>query len=732
MSEQFKRKNSCLPFAFRFMNFDGVFFNTSDFELTDKSLGKGAFGKVYIVKNNKDDKEYAAKIIEVEDFFNGREQMLFLRESLILYNLHHPSIVHFIGINFQSFLDPRQMSPTIITEFLPNGSLKEILDKEKKSIADPGWNPTKKYISLIGISNAMRYLHKHGILHRDLKPENILIDENYYPRVCDFGLSKCFPESLSKSMELTMTKNVGTPIYMAPEILQDEEENSTEKSEIHSGISVDVYAFGILAYEIMTGKEPYSELGKIRYFTLATKIVSGYRPPMTPDVSDKMKDLITRCWSQISSERPSFEEVYSELVNDFSYSNEDIDEDEVNEYILTISEKEDELNSIHKVTSKSETKESHDNADLTNQINDIKEKLNDNQLLIKETNMILQMVLNNDDDHPITKVGELLLFLTKENLQSKEPINDSHDYIFAPDETSNLQDLLHKQNVENIEIKSNIIEVLFKNSSLKSPKFLSILKKFPNTTFQIQSSSIKLNDILSDLSDLKRSINKMIIEFFLDENSIEKVTKNQESIDLIKFSPSVSSIDRNSFKGFSSLTSVFIPSSVKSIGSCAFIKCTSLKYVFISASTTSIASDSFKECSSLILIAIPASASIDIKSSVKKIINKKDDEALFEFGRALTKGEGVPVDKDEGAKYIKMAMEKGNVKAKKFENPSQVDDISRDTAIFLAQAYYKADLHEDMHKMMLYAIQKNPKLNEDERITLTYFQRRISKCQQKR
>ena len=69
--------------------------------------------------------------------------------------------------------------------YLPNGSLIELLDKEKNSLADMNWTPTKKYISLIGIAAAMRYLHENNIIHRDLKPQNILIDADYYPRVCD-------------------------------------------------------------------------------------------------------------------------------------------------------------------------------------------------------------------------------------------------------------------------------------------------------------------------------------------------------------------------------------------------------------------------------------------------------------------------------------------------------------------------------------------------------------------
>ena len=185
------------------MNIEDVFFDTIDYELEPTKLGKGSYGTVYVVENLKNNEKYAAKIFDIDNGFDGHDQMLFLRESLILHKLDHPSIVKFIGINFKSFSDPNKFEPTIITEFLPNGSLKDNLNKERSSLSNPNWTPTKKYINMLGIVHAMRYLHEQGIAHRDLKPENILVDSNFYPRVCDFGLSKAFSKTLSKSFHLT-------------------------------------------------------------------------------------------------------------------------------------------------------------------------------------------------------------------------------------------------------------------------------------------------------------------------------------------------------------------------------------------------------------------------------------------------------------------------------------------------------------------------------------------------
>ncbi|KAK8837550.1 hypothetical protein M9Y10_036550 [Tritrichomonas musculus] len=121
-----------------------------------------------------------------------------------------------------------------------------------------------------------------------------------------------------------MTGQIGTPLYMAPELLRGEDCYSA---------SVDVYAFSILAYEIVTGEEPFSELGEnISPFGFAHKVINGHRPKLSGSVSEKMKNLLTRCWSENPEDRPSFEEIFSEL-SDFSYFDETVDEDEVQAFL---------------------------------------------------------------------------------------------------------------------------------------------------------------------------------------------------------------------------------------------------------------------------------------------------------------------------------------------------------------------------------------------------------------
>ena len=160
------------------MQNEGAFFDTNDYELQKKKLGNGTYGSVYIANNVNNHKKYATKFIKIDNGFNGPQQMLLIQKSSLICKLKHPSIAKFVGVNFQSFTDPNKFEPSIMTKYCRHGSLKRVFDNEKKGIIDNNWTPTKKCISLLGISDALRYLHQNGIVHHDLKPENVLIGRN--------------------------------------------------------------------------------------------------------------------------------------------------------------------------------------------------------------------------------------------------------------------------------------------------------------------------------------------------------------------------------------------------------------------------------------------------------------------------------------------------------------------------------------------------------------------------
>lgn len=131
-----------------------------------------------------------------------------------------------------------------------------------------------------------------------------------------------------------MTGKIGTPLYMAPELFEE---------EWHYGPDVDVYVFSMLAYEIVSGETPFNELVNISPVSLGVKVASGYRSPIPASVPTKIAALIIRCWSHKAEDRPSFSEIFDEPSNDFSMLGESLDEDVIRLYIEMISRREKDL-----------------------------------------------------------------------------------------------------------------------------------------------------------------------------------------------------------------------------------------------------------------------------------------------------------------------------------------------------------------------------------------------------
>lgn len=297
-----------------------LFANLTEFDWKNKRLiGEGQFGSCYLLRKKTDKKLYCAKVYkEVPE--RPDDQKFLLREVLILHSLHHEAIVQFYGFNLYNF--ESQPFPVIISEFLPNGELESMLKKEINGDAPPEWNNTKKQIIIIGCAAAMRHVQQLGILHRDLKPANILLDSNFYPKICDFGLSRTF------SVE-TQTARAGTPIFMSPEMLE----------ESPYGFPTDVYSFGLLVYQIITTRVPYMDhLRKFRNpspFHLIDYIRRGGRPQFRAgEINDEFRSFLEKCWDPNPSNRPTFDQIYNAFIDNenFLFAN-DIDLTEVRNYI---------------------------------------------------------------------------------------------------------------------------------------------------------------------------------------------------------------------------------------------------------------------------------------------------------------------------------------------------------------------------------------------------------------
>ncbi|GAB2291489.1 hypothetical protein Dimus_025744 [Dionaea muscipula] len=209
-----------------------------------KELGSGTYGSVYHGKWKGSD--VAIKRIKSSCFAgrpSERERLIadFWKEALILSSLHHPNVVSFYGV----VRDSPDGSLATVTEFMVNGSLKHYLQKKDRTI-----DRRKRLLIAMDAAFGMEYLHEKNIVHFDLKCENLLVNmRDPHRPVCkigDLGLSKVRHHTLVSGGVR------GTLPWMAPELLSGKSNMVSEK--------IDVYSFGIVMWELLTGDEPYADL----------------------------------------------------------------------------------------------------------------------------------------------------------------------------------------------------------------------------------------------------------------------------------------------------------------------------------------------------------------------------------------------------------------------------------------------------------------------------------------
>lgn len=282
-------------------------------------IGEGGNAFVYLV-TDQEGNEYVAKVGKrpISDY---DEEKRFIRELMILSKVNNPCTVSLIGFSFfPNFKNSEGISklPTVILEKASNGSIRTKITQCIKNNPDPNWTPTKRMIALAGTAYGMRYLHSKHIIHRDLKPDNVLLNDQLYPKITDFGLSK-----IQYDQQQTMTSG-GTLYYLAPEIITSQTDYTN---------SIDVYAFAIMAFEIIVLKPPYKVIGNI--MAIPFEVSKGRRPIFPTTVNPQLKKLICDCWSQCDAERPTFAEIF-ECLSKPEYLIPDVDLDEYNAYLSSL------------------------------------------------------------------------------------------------------------------------------------------------------------------------------------------------------------------------------------------------------------------------------------------------------------------------------------------------------------------------------------------------------------
>lgn len=608
-------------------NADECLFDLDGFTIID-ILKSDSQSVTNIVENNKSKQKLISKTIPVK--INVKNKKIISNQIQKLLKIQNPSINSYEGFAFTDFDEEDNL--TLFMNYVQNGHLQDISDLDN----------TKKQKILLGISYGMIVLHNHNIVHGNLKPQNVLLTSDFQPIISDYGLSKFYH---AQNFLNKITSSLSLAAYVAPEIFSDR--NLTQKS--------DVYAFGILMFEIIESIEAYSNLSDIdslKPSSLIEKVQNGLRPEFENTVKDGLKSVILQCLSIDPNERPTFSEIFQKLSpkeeeNEFLL--DDVNIDEVTAFVesLTLMDKQKQSKKnprrkINQIQTKCNEESSFKTIKELQKENSKLKKENSN--LLNENNQIIDHMLNFEKNlfkiatvdifnsfslqSQLLFVSELISNLSKPNLFYTKLDKVLHfinqfnkkatglSYVEIVSE--NKDDDFKTKNVSKkwqICIRSNAVELLHSNNSFKSSVFINFLKEIKSVIIELPYPS-EMFESGNEFILALREKSKEKIKLGICINGIERTGpqfQDKTNIDSIRIGNKVESIEGDafsesgSFKGCSNLSRIEISSSVHSIDNRSFKDCTSLTCIQIPYSVNFIGSYAFSCCKNLVEISIPSS-----------------------------------------------------------------------------------------------------------------------------
>lgn len=256
---------------------------------SEECVGRGGFGAVYRGVYN--GRQVAVKRLFVQGTLTEQQRQALRKEVASLSRLRpHRRLVGFIGAC-------EEPSLLIVTEFMPNGSLHNLLHVSKTALA-----ADRQLGMATQVTEGVVHLHDEGLIHRDLKSMNILLDDACNVKICDFGLAVTLG-LFSSHLTVSAANDCGSPRYLAPELFEATKRITAK---------VDVWSLGCILNEILGGSYPWPECRSIAQIAHAVT-VQRRTPDFAPCLTRGQRAAIAACWRYDPQERSSSAEVLAAL-----------------------------------------------------------------------------------------------------------------------------------------------------------------------------------------------------------------------------------------------------------------------------------------------------------------------------------------------------------------------------------------------------------------------------------
>ncbi len=240
-------------------------------------INRGGMAEIWLATDPQN-KSYALRRMQKTGRFDFASRKRFLRGCEILSRIHQHDLV--IGYHEHGKIEG---SPYLLMEYVEGENLKILQARADESLGDHVGN------ILLDMATALEHVHDSGFMHLDFKPENVMISRNVSVRLIDFDLAQPIPKG-----NLKLAKMPGTPSYMAPEQLRKQ------------GIDhrVDIFAFGVTAYELLTGSKPFP--GETPEEVLRQQLdIHFLAPPrqLNPEIPPALERTILKCLERDPNKR---------------------------------------------------------------------------------------------------------------------------------------------------------------------------------------------------------------------------------------------------------------------------------------------------------------------------------------------------------------------------------------------------------------------------------------------